>query len=90
MRAHVEGQDLLLRLEAGTLELALRVLLKLVRHGRGGVLGATVDPPFRDVRFVPEQLVGHYSNHLGASISLWVKRTGSPPIGKSRRSGQPT
>ena len=28
--------------------------------------------------------------HPGTTRSLWVKITGSPPIGKSRRCGQPT
>uniref|UniRef100_A0A6J5ZYB1 Unannotated protein n=1 Tax=freshwater metagenome TaxID=449393 RepID=A0A6J5ZYB1_9ZZZZ len=30
---------------------------------------------------------GAHSNHLGTLCSLWVKRIGSPPIGKSRRCG---
>ena len=32
---------------------------------------------------------GH-ANHRGVEVSLWVKRTGSPPIGKSRRCGWPS
>ncbi len=33
--------------------------------------------------------IGH-CDHPGTWCSLWVKITGSPPIGKSRRCGQPT
>ena len=90
VRSHVDREDLLLRLEARALELALGDLGREVDQRRGGILGEAVDAALGDVCLVPEDLVGHHSNQRGASISLWVKRTGSPPIGKSRRCGQPT
>ena len=89
VRAHVDREDLLLGLEARPLEVPM-LDLGGVHQRRRRVLHLAGDAALGDVRLVPEQLVGHHSNHLGASISLWVKSTGSPPIGKSRRCGQPT
>jgi hypothetical protein len=91
VRAHVDGQHLLLGLQPAGLDQLALDLGPGVDQRRGRVLGEPVDAALGDRGLlVSEGLVSHHSNQRGASISLWVKRTGSPPIGKSRRCGQPT
>ena len=87
VRAHVDRQQLLLGLQALASVGALRLLLR--RPGR------STRP--RRSRAMPRSVGGvgcgsrrPHSYQRGISSSLWVKSTGSPPIGKSRRCGQPT
>ncbi len=51
---------------------------------------STVAPGHLPLDLGDRLLGGAHSYHPGLSTSLWVKRTGSPPMGKSRRCGQPT
>ena len=99
VRPHVDRHQLLLGLEVA---LDVGRAARLDRDARGdkrreGVLDLGGDAALGDEDlFVAERfrlcLGGprHYSNQRGEEISLCVKRTGSPPTGKSRRCGQPT
>ena len=85
VRAHVDGEDLLLGLEVdGRAGKTVGQFFLQLAHGDVGVQPSVCDRLFGGGR------PGHHCHQPGLVTSSRVKMTGSPPTGKSRRCGQPT